>query len=153
MKNGFKTFAEVIAFAVMREEESHDVYQNLAAKTDDPFLYPLFQEFAREELKHKQKLLDLDTGGLNGLLEKIMEKQAELGLAQSFQKVTPSSDMAFQDALVFAMQREDKACQLYSFLAEISPDDDVSLLFSGLAREEARHQFRVEKTYKDLFGQ
>ncbi|MFZ2807449.1 MAG: ferritin family protein [Desulfosalsimonadaceae bacterium] len=152
MKNGFTTFAEVIDFAVMREEESHDVYRTLAAKTDDPFLSPLFLGFAQEELKHKQMLLDIDTGGLNGLLEKIMEKQADLGLVQNFQKVTPGPEMAFQDALVFAMQREDKACRLYGFLAEISPDDDISLLFSGLAGEEARHQSRIEKTYKNLFG-
>lgn len=152
MKDGFKTFAEVIDFAVMREEESYDVYRSLAAKTDDPFLAPLFLDFAQEELKHKKMLLDMHAGGLQGLVEKILEKQADLGLVQSLSKVTPAPDMAFQDALIFAMQREDKACRLYSFLAEISPDDDVSLLFSGLAAEEARHQRRMEKTYQDLFG-
>ena len=152
MEQGFRTFAEVIAFAVMREEESHRFYKDLAEKTDDPFLKPLFSEFAKDELKHKQVLQDLDAGALDRMLEKIAAKQEGLGIAKNMEKVSPDPRMPFGDALILAMKREDKAFELYSFLAEICEDDDLSILFLGLAREEEQHRTKIEKTYQSLFG-
>jgi rubrerythrin len=55
--------------------------------------------------------------------------------------------------LILAMKREDKAFELYSLLAEISEDDDLSILFLGLAREEEQHKMKIEQTYKSLFDQ
>jgi len=152
MEHGFKTFAEVIGFAVMREEESHAFYRDLAEKTTDPFLQPLFSEFAKEELKHKQMLLDIDAGALEKMFEKIIKKQDDLGIAKKLENVAPNPEMAFADALILAMKREDKAFELYSLLAEISEDDDLSVLFLGLAKEEEQHRTKIEKTYKALFG-
>jgi rubrerythrin len=153
MEHGFKTFAEVIGFAVMREEESHAFYRDLAEKTTDPFLQPLFSEFAKEELKHKQMLLDIDAGALEKMFEKIIKKQDDLGIAKKLENVAPNPEMAFADALILAMKREDKAFELYSLLAEISEDDDLSVLFLGLAKEEEQHRTKIEKTYKALFEQ
>ena len=152
MEHGFKTFAEVIGFAVMREEESHAFYRDLAEKTTDPFLQPLFSEFAKEELKHKQMLLDIDAGALEKMFEKIIKKQADLGIAKKLENVAPNPEMAFADALILALKREDKAFELYSLLAEISEDDDLSVLFLGLAKEEEQNRTKIEKTYKALFG-
>jgi rubrerythrin len=151
MENGFKTFAEVISFAVMREEESHEFYRDLAEKTDDPFLKPLFMDFAREELQHKKMLLTIDAEALESMFEKIVKKQNDLGIAKREENVKADPQMAFGDALILAMKREDKAFELYSLLAEISEDDDLSILFLGLAREEEQHKMKIEKTYKSLF--
>ena len=153
MENGFKTFAEVISFAVMREEESHGFYKDLAEKTTDPFLKPLFIDFAREELQHKKMLLTIDADVLDKMFEKIVKKQDDLGMAKNMEIVAPDPDMAFGDALILAMKREDKAFELYSLLAEISEDDDLSILFLGLAREEEQHKMKIEQTYKSLFDQ
>ena len=153
MENGFKTFAEVISFAVMREEESHEFYRDLAEKTDDPFLKPLFIDFAREELQHKKMLLTIDAGGLEEMFEKILKQQVDLGIARKLENVKPDPQMAFGDALILAMKREDKAFELYSLLAEISEDDDLSLLFLGLAKEEEQHCIKIKKTYKSLFDE
>ncbi len=153
MKNGFKTFAEVIGFAVMREEESHEFYKNLAEKTTDPFLKPLFMEFAKEEFQHKKMLLTIDADALEKMFEKIVEKQEDLKIAKKHENVEPNPDMAFGDALILAMKREDKAFELYSLLAEISEDVDLSILFLGLAREEEKHRLKIEQTYKALFEQ
>jgi len=151
MENGFKTFAEVISFAVMREEESHEFYRDLAEKTEDPFLKPLFMDFAREELQHKKMLLTIDAEALENMFEKIVKKQSDLGIAKKAERVKPDPQMAFGDALILAMKREDKAFELYSLLAEICEDDDLSILFLGLAREEEQHREKIEKTYKSLF--
>lgn len=50
------------------------------------------------------------------------------------------------------MKREDKYLKLYSLLGEWTEDDAISLLFVGLAKEEARHRHRIEKAYQSLFG-
>lgn len=152
MQNGFQTFAEVIGFAVMREEESHAFYQNLAEKTTDPFLQSLFNNLAKEELRHKQVLLDLDTRALDSMLDKILEQQEDLGIAKHLEDVAPDPDMTFGDSLILAMQREDRAFELYSLLAAVSKDDDLGVLFLGLAKEEEQHRIKIEKTYQSLFG-
>lgn len=151
MEHGFKTFAEVIGFAVMREEESHDFYRDLAAKSNDPFVKTLFVEFAKEELQHKKMLLTIDADALENMFEKIVKKQSDLRIAGKMENVAATQDMDFEEALVLAMKREDKAFQLYSLLAETSEDDDLSILFLGLAREEEQHRTKIEKTFKMLF--
>lgn len=151
MDGGFKTFSEVISFAVMREEESHEFYKYLAETTATPFLQTLFNDFAKEELQHKQALLDLDIGALEKALSKILDKQDDLGIASEKEHVVPDPAMDFEDGLVLAMQREDKAFELYSLLAELSLDDDISILFLGLAKEEKQHRVQIEKTYQSLY--
>ena len=149
---GFKTFAEVIDFAVMREEESHKFYRDLAEKAKDPFVQTLFMEFARGELLHKKMLLTVDAAALENMFEKIVKTQKNLGVAGKIETVAATPDMDFEEALILAMKREDKAFDLYSLLAEICRDDDLSILFLGLAREEEQHRRKIEETYKALFG-
>jgi len=151
METGFKTFAEVISFAVMREEEAHAFYVDLAQKTTDPFVEQIFKEFANEELKHKKMLLNMDGRGIEKMFESIVEKLDDLNITEHLQKMAPDPEMDFQQALILAMQREEKSCDLYSLLAELSDDDDLSLLFAAMAKEEARHKLRIERTYKEIY--
>lgn len=151
METRFKTFAEVIEFAAMREEEAHEFYTDLAENADDPYLKQLFTDFAVEELKHKNMLTDIDRGGVERIFKKIIEKVNDLHITESVDDVDPDPNMGFRGALVLAMKREDKSNQLYSLLAELAEDNDISLLFLGLAQEEARHRLRLETAYKNLF--
>jgi rubrerythrin len=151
MPNGFKTFAEVISFAVMREDESYRFYMDLSARADDPFIQELFTDFAEEELRHKKTLMNLDVGGMERIFAGIVHKIDDLNVAKTLAEITPASGMNFKDLLVIAIKREEISQRLYSFLAETTDDNDVSLLFVGLAKEEAKHKLRIEKTYKQFF--
>jgi rubrerythrin len=153
MQNGFKTFAEVISFAIMREEESHDFYRDLAGKTKDLFMQEIFLDFAEEEMKHRNILKNLDVKGLERIYENIIKNIDELNVSESLKDVSAAPDMDFKKLLVVAMKREEISQRLYSFLAETSDDNDLSLLFVGLAKEEAKHKLRIEKTYNQLFGE
>jgi rubrerythrin len=152
MKTGFKTFAEVISFAVMREEESYEFYTDLAQKTTDPFIQQIFKEFAKEELKHKNMLLDMDGTGIEKIFESISEKLDDLNISERFQNMEPDPEMDFQQALIIAMKREEKSCDLYSLLAELTEADDLSLMLAAIAKEEARHRLRIETTYKEIYN-
>lgn len=151
MQTGFKTFAEVINFAVMREEEAYKFYKDLAQKTGDMFMQEIFTDFAEEELKHQKMLTGLDVTGLEKIYENIVKKSDDLHVAKNLEAITPAPDVDFKELLVVAMKREERSEHLYSLLAEASADNDISLLFVGLAKEEAKHKSRIEKTYKQLF--
>ena len=152
MPTGFKTFAEVISFAVIREEEAYEFYIDLADKTNDMFMREIFTDFAVEESNHKKMLMELDLKSLERIYDNLLKKIDEIGVSKHLEDIRPEPDVDFKDLLVVAMKREEKSEQLYSILAEASADDDVSLLFVGLAKEEANHKLRIEKTYKQLFA-
>ncbi len=152
MEKGFQSLAEVIDFAVRREEEAHNFYKSLAEKIDDPFLEQLFQEFAEEEAKHQKSLLELDAAGIERIFSNITEEINNLNIAARVQDVPPDTRLDLKQALILAMKREEKSHQLYALLGELSTDETISLLFVGLAREEAGHRHRIEQAYQTLFG-
>jgi rubrerythrin len=47
--------ADIIHLALKREEKSHNLYTDLAARADDAELKRTFEILATEELKHKNK--------------------------------------------------------------------------------------------------
>jgi len=151
MQKGFKTFAEVVNFAIMREEEAYRFYLDLAGKVDDPFMKGILTDFAEEELKHQKILKELDVKGLERIFENVARKIDDLDIADNIKDVSPAPGIDFKGLLIVAMKREEKSQNLYSFLAEASADNDLSLFFVGLAKEEAKHKLRIEKTYKQLY--
>jgi rubrerythrin len=151
MKPGFETISEVIAFAAMREEEARQFYTQLAEQARDPFMKQIFLDFAHEEKAHRDSLESLDPERLEGLFEKVSEPVKDLHQAEEAPDLPAAKDMDFRDALLLAIKREDKSHHLYSLLAEMSDDDTISLLFIGLAKEEARHRLRIQRAYNALY--
>ncbi len=152
MPIGFTTFAEVIGFAMMREEAACAFYKDLAEKIDDPSIRQIFREFAEEEEKHRQLLQSLDINTLSSLFDNIVSRIDDMGIPENPAPASSDAGMPIRDALILAMKREEKSQNLYSLLAESTTDNDLSLLFLGLAREEAGHKLRIEKTYQKLFA-
>ena len=153
MKPGFQSIAEVIEFAVMREEEARQFYLELSRKSPDPFMKQIFMDFAHEEEKHRNTLENLDPEGLKRLFAHNIGPVNDMDLAPDTPDTPADGDLSFREALALAMKREDKSQQLYSLLAEMSADDTISLVFIGLAREEAHHRRRIERAYKALYQQ
>jgi rubrerythrin len=151
MKPGFESIGEVIEFAAMREEEARQFYTSLSEQTSDLFMKKIFMDFAHEEKKHRDTLENLDTKGLERIFNNIIEPVNDLELTKDTPEISQQRDLDFKDALILAMKREDKSHHLYSLLAEMSEDETVSLLFIGLAREEAHHRLRIERAYKALY--
>lgn len=152
MQSGFRTFAEVLAFAAEREEAARQFYLELARQTNDTFMKQIFMDFAHEEEKHRETLENLEAEGLERIFDNIIKPINDLALAENAPKVSPAGELDFKEALLLAMKREDKSHQLYSMLAETSDDHAISLLFVGLAKEEAHHKLRIERAYKALYG-
>lgn len=141
---------EILNFAIDREQESADFYNELAGKVSQPAMKNVFTGFAKEELGHKAKLESVKSGKKLVSSEK---KVLDLKIGDYLVEVDTTDDSEkydYQKALIVAMKKEKAAFRLYSDLAANTDDAAVKDLFLGLAQEEAKHKLRFEVEYDDV---
>ena len=141
----FESAEEVLDFAIERETESQDFYMKLAERMENPKMQEVFEKFATEELGHKMKLEAVKHGEIL-----IGQKDViSLGIADYVVDVEPQPDMDYTEALVLAMKKEKAAFRLYTNLASMVDDPNLSIVFQSLAQEEAKHKLRFEIEYDE----
>lgn len=138
----------LLDFAIDKEEEANKFYNDLAGKMDRPAMRLVFEDFAKEEMKHKEKLLEVKGGKL---LEPAEQKITDLKIGDYLVDVEPSQDMDYQEALILAMKKEKASFKLYNNLAATTEDNNLQSLLLGLAQEEAKHKLRLEVEYDENF--
>ena len=144
----FGSVNELLDFAIQKEEEANKFYTGLAGKMDRPAMRQVFEDFAKEEQKHKEKLLGIKEGKrLNSAEQKI----TDLKIGDYLVDMEPSPDMDYQEALILAMKKEKASFRLYNDLAATTDDADLRSLLLGLAQEEAKHKLRLEVEYDEHF--
>ncbi len=144
----FNSFDEILVFAIQREQEAQDFYTDMARSTEHAHMRQIFEAFAKEEGGHKAKLQAIKEGKHS--VPSSM-KIPDLKVADYHEKMTPSSDMSYDEILLLAMQREKAAFKLYSDLAEAAEEETTRSLFLALAQEEAKHKLRFELEYDREF--
>lgn len=137
---------EALKFAVKGEVEAHDFYAEWSQKINNKAIQLVFSELANEETKHKEFLLSLKSGQS---LKPSDKGVADLKISEYTTDVKASTDMDYQDALTLAMHKEKEAFKLYTGLAALTDDPQLSDTFKALAQEEARHKLRLELMYDD----
>lgn len=137
---------QILEFAIEREQEAADFYHNLAARSNSDVMRDVFEQFAREEERHRDKLTAVKVGS-RGLGSSAGIQ--DLSLADYLVEKKPDPDMSYQDALVLAMHKEKAAFKLYSELAGLAEDVALRDLFLSLAQEEAKHKLRFELEYDE----
>jgi rubrerythrin len=144
-----KTFGsadEILNFAIEREEEAAAFYRGLKDNTKWPWMTDTFEEFAREEDRHKAKLEGVKKGKL---LMSSTEKVTDLRIGDYLAEPETSGELDYQNVLIIAMKREKKSFKLYTDLAAIVDDANLRDTFLTLAQEEARHKLRFELEYDE----
>jgi len=137
---------EVLDFAISREQEAVDFYTKLSEIAPGKQLQDLMRDYAKEEQRHKDKLLAVKTGGV---LDNAHKRPLDLKMADYLADVEETPEMTYQDALIIAMKREQLAFRLYTDMAEKVEDPELKSLFESLAREEASHKNYFESEYDD----
>jgi rubrerythrin len=140
---------EVLDFAIGEEEAAAEFYTQLAGRMEKPRMRRVFESFAQEEVRHREKLLDVKAGHDFAPAE---DQVLDLKIAEYVVDVTPSEDMGYQEALIVAMKKEKAAFKLYTDLAASVADSSVETLFLALAQEEAKHKLFFEVEYDNLLG-
>jgi rubrerythrin len=140
-------FNAIIDFAVDREKEAVEFYQDLQKKVK-------FQEM-------KEMLKDLETmeRGHIIFLERVREKGMEkvevsqikdLKISDYMVEIEPTPEMDYQNILIVAMKREQKSKELYEDLAVRFAGTEVEKLLYKIAADETEHKLRFEKLYDEF---
>ena len=141
-----KSVEEVLDFAISREQEAVDFYTRISTLAPGKQLQELMRDYAKEEQRHKDKLLAVKVGGK---LDNAHKRPLDLKMADYLVDVEETPEMTYQDALIIAMKREQVAFKLYTDMAEQVDDPELKSLFESLAREEASHKNYFESEYDD----
>jgi rubrerythrin len=147
-KMELKSVSQILDFAIMKEEEAAQFYNDLAAKMGQQHVAEVFRSFALEELGHKEKLLAVKKGDMSLLDQR---RVADLGIGDSLVEIALSPDIEYKQALIIAMKAEKAAFRLYHDLASSTDDPNLKGVLLTLAQEEAKHKLRFEIEYDDVF--
>ena len=140
----FKTYQEVLDFAVKNEIEAYEFYKAAAEKVTNQGAKTSFEKMAKEEQKHRE-LLEQYTGGASRELH--FEGAPDYKVSEQINKVELNTDMNYTEALAVAMKNEQDAMEMYNKLASLSKDGEQKDLFSSLATMEQEHKNMLESLY------
>ncbi len=142
----FKSITDILEFAIASEQEAVEFYSSLAKQAKNAEMKTVFEQFAKEEMSHKSRLLKIKDEGTFEIRD---EKIYDLQIADYLVDVEVTPNMSYQDALVVAMKKEKSAFKLYTNLATKAPTDALKDIFLSLAQEESKHKLRFEIEYDD----
>ena len=139
-------FVEIIQFAIDGEQEAVDAYTTASEMVTSANAKEMLLGLARQEQMHKKKLESIDRERVAGTA---IVNVPDLRIADFMDDVTVTADMSYQDILMIAMKREEKAHNLYATLASNTDDAELRTVFELLAQEEAGHKLALEREYDE----
>ncbi len=142
----FGQLQEIIDFAIAKEQEAIDFYNDLANRTRPLSLAEELRKLAAMEAQHKLRLQTLDMTVASTLPA---QKVTNLKIADYLVAQEPGPGMTWKDILTIAMHRELASMNLYTDLARIVEDAGARQLFENLAAEEATHKLFFERTWDE----
>lgn len=139
-------FGEILRFAVGKEIEARDFYQEASAMARFSGAQELFLELSKQEEGHRKLLEDLDMGKITSAA---IQSLPDLKISDYLVDAELRPDIPYADILRIAMKREERSVKLYSDLHASATDESLRKLFSFLIQEETRHKYRLEKIYDE----
>ncbi len=140
-------FKAVVEFALEREKEAVEFYQECAGLARYNAMKEAFLEMAEEEKKHVRMLENFKPGQVETMR---LKKIPNLKIADYIVATEFDPSMSYKEVLELAMQREDSAYRLYTSLSADTDDPSITKLFQILAQEELKHKNRFEQEYDDV---
>ena len=139
-----KTFEEIILYAIRKEVEAATLYRTYANLTKSGSVREIFKNLEAEEQKHQKILESLRKEDFSAYR---LEKIPDLKISDYYMEQDYSPDISYQEALILAIKREEKAVKLYQDLASGAADTEIKKTFESLAQEEAKHKLKLETEY------
>jgi len=150
----FENLEAIVDFAIEKEMEAAEFYSNISREEKFSGTSKMFAEFADEERKHQKLLEDFKTKGVTASLEDYQLKWiTDIKRSDYVVELEYTAGMAYNDILMLAMKREEKALQLYNDFLNQADTDDGKKLFKVLCQEEAKHKLALETLYDDYMAE
>jgi rubrerythrin len=143
-----------ISIALKKEEDSYTFYKNAEKTVLFKPLKVLFRDLAKEEVKHKNILMK-EAKKLEGGAKKVDQmtkgpgKSKDYGLSKYLLPQNVKPNMGYQEALIVAMKREEKAVELFDYLKSITTDKKLKETFNTLYKWEIEHLRMLEEKYDE----
>ena len=137
---------DLIEYALKCEQRDQEEYSRYMKKTDRQGLKNLLSSLISQEKEHERQLREV--------LEDPVIEQAFTKSNQDVDesRFAPDTDfdegMNYNDLLTLIMDREDKAVQLYQFIAAATDYDEIKYFFENLSSEEKKHKSWTVSRYE-----
>ncbi|MBU0934132.1 MAG: ferritin family protein [Spirochaetes bacterium] len=142
----FSTFDEALDLAIGREAAAVQFYTDLLALASFAAQKSVLEEFRAMETGHVTMLTNIR---MRGRIELSATAAVDLALARRLDAEDKATAvMSFQDILVSAIKKEERAGDLYADLAAAASVPEVKEIFQRLAAEESRHRRYFEELYE-----
>lgn len=145
-----QSFEKLISLAIRREDEAYEFYMKAAEHAEQQSSAKLLRELAKQEEKHKEKLLAaLDGGVCDTFTCDTVEEVEQMDLSKYLIDIPLKPSSTSQDILIVAIKREDGAFNFYKALSELTGVAEHRAVFESLAQEEKMHKERLESIYDE----
>jgi len=146
-----RSMNDVVEFAKDREQQAQDFYLQCIELSKHKGLKDFFREMAEEEAKHLRMLQELDLSQTEAIQS---DNTEDLQLSDFLVDVHFKRDMSYQEALIMAMKKEEKAHRFYSAWSKRCSKEQTTEVFRMLAQEELKHKRKIEEIYdSDIYQQ
>jgi rubrerythrin len=150
----FKDLNAIIDFAIAKEIEAAEFYISVSEQESFSGKKEMFLEFAAEERKHQALLEDFKAGNPIDKLDGYQFKWiTDIKRSDYVDDRTYQPGMPYNDILMLAAKREERALALYNQLLDNAEADQAKKLFKMLCQEEAKHKLALETMYDDYMAQ
>ena len=150
----FENLAAILDFAIEKEIEAAKFYTRISKEAAFSGAGKMFEEFAQEEIKHQQMLQDFKTKGQTAGMEEYKFKWiTDIKRSNYVLDLEYRPGMGYNEILMLAMKREEKALKLYNELLDEAESEESRTLFKMLCQEEAKHKLALETLYDDYMAQ
>lgn len=142
----FENFEKIMEFAIAKEREAIKFYEDLSSQEAYAAGKKTFLEFAAEERKHEKMLQNFTRENIRHYEVKPVPN---LKRSDYVVDISYAPGLPFQDILILAAKREEKALSFYTDFAERTESPEHKKLFLILAGEEAKHKLALETILDD----
>lgn len=150
----FENLDQILEFAIGKEKEARQFYQNAAAEESMTGVKEMLLEFADEERKHVQMLTELQKkGAVEGAQSYRFRWIPDMKRSDYVHDLEYKSGMAYHEILMVAIKNEEKALKLYNQLLDQTDSGPAQKLFKILCQEEAKHKLKFETMYDDYMAE
>jgi rubrerythrin len=150
----FNNLSEIIDFAIAKEAEAAEFYRTVSEQESFSGKKEMFLEFATEERKHQALLEDIKAGKVAPKLDDYkFEWITDIKRSDYVDDITFKPGMAYNDILMLAAKREEKALALYNSLLANADTDEARKVFKILCQEEAKHKLALETMLDDYMAE
>ena len=146
----FDTFESIIKYAIEKEIEAADFYEDLSKQEKFSGNKATFESFAAEERKHRDMLENFSSESVE---QYKVEKIPDLKRSDYIVDLEYEPGMSYADILKLAMKREEKALKFYTDFGTHTSHGDHKKIFNILANEEAKHKLKLETMLDDYMAE